>query len=228
MQSKATTVAQYLAELPEDRRAAVEAVRRVILKNLPKGIEEGMQYGMIGYFVPKSIYPAGYHCDPRQPLPFAGLASQKNHLSVYMMHVHEDGDLCRRFRAAWEATGKKLDMGKCCVRFRRLEDAPLEVIGDTIGAISAREFISMYEEQVGGTKSAKKGSSKKKTAKKGASKKAAKKASAKPAAKKASKKTAKKAAKKAPAMKKAASKKVAKKGASKKKTSKKAPAMAGA
>ena len=92
MQSKATTVEQYLAELPEDRRKAVEAVRQVVLKNLDKDFEEGMQYGMIGYYVPHRVYPAGYHCDPKQPLPFAGLASQKNHMALYLMCVYGESD----------------------------------------------------------------------------------------------------------------------------------------
>ena len=94
MQSKATTVEQYLAELPEDRRKAIEAVRQVVLKNLDKDYEEGMQYGMIGYYVPHRVYPAGYHCDPKQPLPFAGLASQKNHMALYLMCVYGDSDAC--------------------------------------------------------------------------------------------------------------------------------------
>ena len=88
MQSKATSVDQYLAGLPADRRDAIEAVRAVILENLPKGYEEGMQYGMIGYYVPHRVYPAGYHCDPLQPLPFAALASQKNHMSLYLMCIY--------------------------------------------------------------------------------------------------------------------------------------------
>ncbi len=103
MQSKAKTVDQYLAELPDDRREALQAIRAVVLKNLPKGYEEGMQYGMIGYFVPHSVYPAGYHCDPRQPLPFAGLASQKNHISIYLMCIYGDQQHSAWFREAWAA-----------------------------------------------------------------------------------------------------------------------------
>src|SRR5688572_8959727 len=98
MQSKAQTVNDYLAELPDDRRAAIEAVRKVIRKNLPKGYEEGMQYGMIGYHVPHKLYPPGYHCDPKQPLPFAALASQKNYMSVYLM-CYMDGKMDKWFRA---------------------------------------------------------------------------------------------------------------------------------
>lgn len=145
MQSKAKTVKQYLAELPADRREALQAVRAAILKNLPKGYEEGMQYGMIGYFVPHSLYPPGYHCDPKQPLPFAGMASQKNHMSLYLMCVYSDPGHQAWFRKAWAATGKKLDMGKACVRFKRIDDVPLKVIGDAIKRVPATKFIEHYE-----------------------------------------------------------------------------------
>ena len=104
MTSKATTVEQYLSELPEDRRRALEAVRRVILKNLDKDYEEGMQYGMIGYYVPHRVHPAGYHCDPKQPLPFANLGSQKNHMALYLMCIYGESDLSRWFREAWART----------------------------------------------------------------------------------------------------------------------------
>ena len=129
MQSKAKTVAQYLSALPKDRREALKAVRSTILKNLPKGYAEGMQNGAIGYFVPHSIYPPGYHCDPKQPLPFGGLASQKNHMAIYLMCVYSDPELEAWFREAWAKTGKKLDMGKSCVRFKKLEYLPLDLIG---------------------------------------------------------------------------------------------------
>jgi hypothetical protein len=143
MQSQARTVDAYLAELPEDRRRAIEAVRQVILQNLDDAYEEGMQYGMIGYYVPHRVYPPGYHCDPRQPLPFAGLASQKNHMAVYMMAVY--GDQEAWFRSAWAATGKRLDMGKCCVRFKKLEDLALDVIGKAVARVPVRKLISIYE-----------------------------------------------------------------------------------
>lgn len=145
MQSKATTVAQYLAELPEDRRDAIETVRKVILKNLDKGYQEGMQYGMIGYFVPHSIYPAGYHCDPKQPLCYAGLASQKNYMSLYLMCVYDNESQITWFREAWEKTGKKLDMGKSCVRFKRVEDLALDVIGEAIRRAPVKTFLEFYE-----------------------------------------------------------------------------------
>jgi len=148
--SKAPTVNEYLASLPPDRRAALEAVRKVILKNLDKDYEEGMQYGMIGYYVPHRVFPAGYHCDPKQPLPFAGLASQKNHMAVYLMSVYCGCDDPAKaptgeaawFRKAWEKTGKKLDMGKSCVRFKKLEDVPLEVIGEAIARVPAKTYIA--------------------------------------------------------------------------------------
>lgn len=145
MQSKATTVRQYLAELPADRRAAIEAVRAVILKNLDSEYEEGMQYGMIGYFVPHRVYPPGYHCDPKQPLPFACQASQKNYMSVYLGCVYGDTPLASWFHKAWAKTGKKLDMGKSCIRFRKLDDLALDVIGEVIRRVPARKFIAYYE-----------------------------------------------------------------------------------
>ncbi|MCC6971599.1 MAG: DUF1801 domain-containing protein [Phycisphaerales bacterium] len=159
MQSKATTVAQYLKELPEDRRAAIEAVRAVILKNLDKDYAEGMSYGMIGYYVPHSVYPAGYHCDTSKPLPFAALASQKNYMSVYLMSVYCNCDggtptgvpedlHSRWFQEAWLATGRKLDMGKCCIRFKRLEDVALDVVGEAIRRMPARNFIEYYERAI--------------------------------------------------------------------------------
>jgi hypothetical protein len=154
MQSKATTVAEYLAALPADRRAALEAVRAVIRKNLPKGYEEGMQYGMIGYYVPHSVYPAGYHCDPRQPLPFASIASQKNHMALYLMCVYGNSAHAAWFRQAWTAAGKKLDMGKSCVRFKKLDDVPLDVVGQAIKRVPVKELIAQYEAILGATKRA--------------------------------------------------------------------------
>jgi|SRR5579872_6242054 len=145
MQSKATTVEQYLSELSPDRRTAIEAVRAVILKNLDKDFEEGIQYGMIGYYVPHRIYPAGYKCDPKQPLPFASLASQKNHMALYMMCLYGSADDQKWFKAEWAKTGKKLDMGKSCIRFRKLEDVALDVIGASIKRVSVKRFIAVCE-----------------------------------------------------------------------------------
>lgn len=144
MQSKAKTVAEYLDSLPADRRAAIEAVRNAILKNLDKQYREGM-HGMIDYCVPHSVYPAGYHCDPRQPLPFAALASQKNHMAVYLMSIYMNPEHEKWFRDAWKKTGKKLDMGKCCIRFKKLEDVALDVIGQAIKRVPAKQYIAWYE-----------------------------------------------------------------------------------
>lgn len=149
MQSKAATVKDYLAELPAERRKAIEAVRRVIRKNLGKGYQEGMQYGMIGYYVPHSIYPAGYHCDPRQPLPFAGLASQKNYMSVYLMGLYSEPEEEKKFREAWTKTGKKLDRGKCCIRFKSVEDLALDVLGRAVARVPVAKHIASYEAAFG-------------------------------------------------------------------------------
>ncbi|MCA9256782.1 MAG: DUF1801 domain-containing protein, partial [Phycisphaerales bacterium] len=145
MQSKATTVEAYLKALPEDRRVAIEAIRKTIKKNLGKGFQEGIQYGMIGYFVPHSVYPPGYHCDPRQPLPFVQIASQKNHIGLYLFCVYMNEKLKGEFVDAWKKTGKKLDMGKACVRCRNLEGIALDAIGDTIRKFSVDSFIATYE-----------------------------------------------------------------------------------
>ena len=166
MQSKATTVEQYLAELPADRREAIEAVRRVILANLDGGFQEGMQYGMIGYFVPHSIYPSGYHCDPKQPLPFTCLASQKNYMSLYLGCVYGNSALAKWFQNAWAKTGKKLDMGKSCIRFKKLEDMALDVIGQVIARVTVKNYIAYYEAAI------KSGGERSRGAKKPAAKKA--------------------------------------------------------
>jgi Domain of unknown function (DU1801) len=145
MQSKATTVEQYLSELPDDRRKAIEAVRQVVLKNLDKDYEEGIQYGMIGYYVPHRVYPAGYHCDPKQPLPFASLASQKNHMALYLMCVYGESDHAKWFQQAWAKSGKKLDMGKACVRFKKVDDLALDVIAEAIRRVPAKKYIEVCE-----------------------------------------------------------------------------------
>ena len=166
MQSKATTVEQYLAELTNERREAIEVIRKVILKNLPKGYEEGMQWGMPSYFVPLSAYPSGYNCQPDQPLPFVGFASQKNHMAFYGFCIYMDEELKNRFVADWKKTGKKLDIGKSCVRFKKLEDVPLKVIGDAVKRVPMKKYIKQYEDQLqqtaAGKKTAKKKASKKK------------------------------------------------------------------
>ncbi len=142
MQSKAATVAQYLASLPKDRRKVVQAVRAVILKNLDDGYREGMQYGMIGYCVRPERFPGGYHADPSQPLPFAALGAQKNYLSLYLMAVYSCD--AKWFKEAWARSGKKLDMGKSCVRFQSVDDLALDVIGDAIRRIPAKTYVERY------------------------------------------------------------------------------------
>ncbi len=145
MRSEAKTVQNYLKELPDGRCEAIEVVRQVILKNLPKGYKEGMQYGMIGYYVPHSIYPDGYHCDQKQPLPFVHLASQKNYMSLYLFCIYTDESLMDWFMGELKKSGKKLDMGKSCIRFKKLENLPLELIGKTIKKITVKKFIENYE-----------------------------------------------------------------------------------
>jgi hypothetical protein len=120
-------------------------VRKVILKNLDKDYEEGMQYGMIAYFVPHRVYPAGYHCNPKQPLPFACLASQKNHMSLYLMSVYCMEGESTWFAEAWASTGKKADMGKSCVRFKTLDDLALDVIAKAIRRFPAKKYIQHWE-----------------------------------------------------------------------------------
>jgi hypothetical protein len=156
MQSQAKTVAAYLAELPAERRAAVSQLRAMIRKHLPKGFAEVMSYGMIGYVVPHKLYPAGYHCDPKLPLPFAGLASQKNHMSLYLMTAYQDSTVGQWLREQFTAQGKKLDMGKCCLRFKKLGDLPLDVIGEAIGKVSVAAYIIQYEDSLKLSKARKK------------------------------------------------------------------------
>lgn len=141
--SNAATVEEYLQSLPEDRREAVSKVREVILKNLPEGYEEGMQYGMIGYYIPLEEYPDTYN---GQSLAYAALASQKNHMALYLTNIYSDPHLKKKFTEAYKASGKKMDMGKSCVRFKRLEDLPLDVIGEAIAATLVDQFIGLYEE----------------------------------------------------------------------------------
>ena len=145
MTSQAKTVNEYLAELPAERKSAMGEVREVILANLPKGYEERMQYGMISYVVPHSLYPAGYHCDPKQPLTMAMLGSQKNHMALYLMSAYGHRETREWFEKAYRASGKKLDMGKACVRFRKVEDLPLDVIGKVIARVPVEKYIRSIE-----------------------------------------------------------------------------------
>ncbi|HEY7463160.1 MAG TPA: DUF1801 domain-containing protein [Candidatus Limnocylindria bacterium] len=139
--SNASTPDEYLAELPPDRREAISAVREVILRNLPLGYEEGMAFGMIGYYVPLERFPDTYN---RQPLGLAALASQKNYMALYLNNVYGDPEARAWFRARYKASGKKLDMGKSCVIFRRLEDLPLDLIGETIARTDVDSYLERY------------------------------------------------------------------------------------
>lgn len=145
MQSKAKTVSEYIDSLPDDRKKAITAIRKEILKNLPKGFEETMQYGMISYVVPHKTYPAGYHCNPKDALPFISLASQKNHIALYHMAVYQ-GALHDWFLNAWKkTTEKKPDMGKSCIRFKKFEDVPLKLLGELASKVTPEQWIEKYE-----------------------------------------------------------------------------------
>ncbi|WP_303316886.1 DUF1801 domain-containing protein [Flavivirga abyssicola] len=146
MQSKATTPQQYLDELPEERKEPIKKLRQQILENLPKGMEEQMNYGMLGYVIPHSVYPEGYHCDPKLPLPFMNLASQKNFIAVYSMALYSKKELMDWFTSEYAKQCKyKLDMGKSCIRFKKMNDIPFELIGELTSKIDADEWINIYE-----------------------------------------------------------------------------------
>ena len=146
MHSKASTPEEYIRSLPADRKGAVTELRKVIKKNLPKGFKEVMQYGMLGYVVPHSLYPAGYHCKPEDPLPFMCLASQKNFVAVYHMGVYADKALLKWFTSAHaKHSKKKLDMGKSCMRYKKTEDIPYKLIGELSQKISPKKWVEMYE-----------------------------------------------------------------------------------
>lgn len=146
MQSKAKTVQEYLDALPEDRKEAMHALRNAIKKNIPKGFTEGMGYGMMGWSVPHLLYPAGYHCDPAQPLPFVGMASQKNSINFYHMGIYANAKLLKWFVSEFpKHTNQRLDMGKSCIRFNKFDDIPVKLIGELMKKISVKDWIQTYE-----------------------------------------------------------------------------------
>lgn len=149
MQSDAKTVDEYLRQLPEDRREVVEKVRAVILENLPEGYEEVMNWGMITYQVPLAAKPDTYN---KQPLMYAALASQKNHMAIYLTNIYTSESASTEFEKAYRATGKRYDVGKSCVRFRKLEDLPLDLIGNAIAQTGMLDFIADYEQMREGRK----------------------------------------------------------------------------
>jgi hypothetical protein len=144
VKSKAKNVEDYLDSLPADRRKGIEAVRKVIRKNLDKNYEESMLWGMIGYAVPHRVWPLGYHCDPKKPLMMAALANQKNNMTVYLMSVYGNKTEREWFQRAWAKTGKKLNMGGCCIRFTKVADAALDVIGEAIRRTPAKGYVENY------------------------------------------------------------------------------------
>ena len=147
MQSKATTVEEYLSELSEDRKTPMLKLREAIKNNLPQGFEEVISYGMLGYVVPHSIYPAGYHCTPKLPLPFINLASQKNTISLYHMGIYCDKNLLDWFVAEYSKHAKsKIDMGKGCFRFKKMDDIPYDLIGELATKIPVQDWITFYEQ----------------------------------------------------------------------------------
>ena len=143
MRSEAATVEQYLSELPHDRRAAIEAVRNVILDHLPPGYEEVMNWGMLTYQMPLNTYPDTYN---KKPLMYAALASQKHHMAVYLTGIYMDEEIHRNFETAYRATGKRYDVGKSCVRFKKLEDLPLELIAESIALFGVDEFVKRVKQ----------------------------------------------------------------------------------
>ena len=146
MQYKADSPDHYISLIPEERQEVMKKLRKVIQDNLSKGFEEGMNYNMIGYYVPHSVYPDGYHCDTKLPLPFMNIASQKNFIAVYHMGIYAKKELLDWFTAEYPKHCKyKLDMGKSCIRFKKMEDIPFELIGELTKKMSSKEWIDIYE-----------------------------------------------------------------------------------
>ena len=149
MSIKAETPEQYIEQLTDERKIAVSQLRKVILGNIPKGFSETISYGMIGFVVPHSIYPNGYHCDPKQPLPFISIASQKNYIALYHTAMYGDTELTNWFREQYPKHCKtKLDMGKGCIRFKKIEQIPYDLIAELSGKMSTDEWIKIYETNI--------------------------------------------------------------------------------
>ena len=149
MQYKAISPQDYINQLPEERQQVMEKLRRIILKNIPEGFEETMSYGMIGYVVPHSIFPDGYHCSPELPLPFLNIASQKNFIAVYHMGIYANKDLYDWFITEFPKHSKrKLDMGKSCIRFKNMNDIPYDLITDLVKKMTVDEWINIYNTNI--------------------------------------------------------------------------------
>lgn len=146
MRSEAKTVIEYLSTLPQERIEPMDKLYKAIKKNIPKGFAEGIGYGMMGWAVPHSLYPPGYHCNPEQPLPFMSIASQKNFIAVYHMGIYSDPELLKWFTDEYpKHCRRKLDMGKSCIRFKHMDDIPYALIGELASKITPAEWITMYE-----------------------------------------------------------------------------------
>lgn len=149
MTSKAETVKEYIDQLPDDRKPVIKKIRSIIRKNIPNGFKEVMSYGMIGYVVPHSIYPDGYHCTPKLPLPFINVASQKNYIAIYHSGVYADPKLMKWFVTEYpKHNTRKLDMGKSCVRFKKMDEIPYELIGELVSKMTVENWIKLYEKNV--------------------------------------------------------------------------------
>lgn len=149
MQIKADTPEAYIAQLPDDRKAVMEKLRKTILERLPNGFKEEINYGMIGYVVPHSIYPKGYHVTPNLPLPFINIASQKNFVAVYHMGIYADPKLLEWFTTEYPKHNKlKLDMGKSCIRFKKPDQIPFELIGELASKMSVEDWVNTYEKNI--------------------------------------------------------------------------------
>ena len=146
MQSDIKTPQEYVDSLPEDRKTAIEKLRKTVKSNLPEGFEEEMSYGMLGYIVPHSIYPKGYHCKPNLPLPFINIASQKNFIAFYHMGIYVNSELLNWFVLEYSKLVKsKIDMGKSCIRFKKMDEIPYELIGELVSKMTVSDWISIYE-----------------------------------------------------------------------------------
>lgn len=183
MPSKATTVPAYLDQLPADRRAAFEALRKLILANAGPEIEEGIAYGMVGYCIPHRIYPEGYHCNPKQPLPYAAIAAQKGYMSLHLMFCYGNNELTDWLSAAFAKAGHKLDMGKACLRFRSLAELPLDVLAECFRKVPAMAYLERYRTLIANTGKSKSARPASKQATKSTTKPAGKRATKKPVGK---------------------------------------------
>ncbi len=149
MSTKVESVSEYIDQLPADRKSVIQKLRTVISENLPDGFSECISYGMIGYVVPHSIYPGGYHVDPSLPLPFINLASQKSHVALYHSGVYADTELLEWFTQEYpKHASRKLDMGKSCIRFKKMDDIPYKLIGELVRKMSVEQWVTLYEETV--------------------------------------------------------------------------------